>query len=426
MTVTMFSMQTAFSFTEIGSNYMTFYERAFHYIQRKKSKSILLLSCFLIISIMVLCATIVLQTAQATSHSIQEKMGTKLVLENQHGENRITEETISRILDLTSVTKINRVASNIAYPANFSPVIIKEGTENLNLAVMLHAYDNTEIDGLFAQEKYRLLDGKPITEKQNGILINSILAEVNQLSIGDLLTFETQTRKTVSGNIIGIFFSGMERKQEDTIPAANRIENQIFVNHELFKTLYGESGYSSLSVYTDDPEKLNELYQQTESFIDSSTSITTSDTLYRQMQAPLKQIIRITVLMLALIVMTAIIVLSLLLCMWTRTRIKETAVLISLGVSKLSLFLQSLTESLTLFALSVLGATVFSKFFTQRLMKGLFSVGDLSMITNTRLKGEHLLTLLLLGSVIILIAVGISIFPTLWANPRDTLSRMEG
>lgn len=405
---------------------MAFYYRAFRYIQRKKSKSILLLSCFLIISTMVLSATMILQSAQATNRSIQEKMGTKLVLENQQGQNKITPKTVSRIMELPSVTKINRVASNIAYPADFFPFITKDGIEALNLAVTLHAYDNTDLDGLFAQEKYRLLDGKPITENQNGILINSILAEANQLSIGDQLTFETETGETASGEVIGIFFSGMERKQEDTVIAAYRIENQIFVDHGLFQTLYGTSGFSSLSIYTADPEKLNDLYQQTELLLDDTTNITTSNTLYRQMQAPLKQVIRITSLMLVLVVITAVIVLSLLLCMWTRTRTKETAVLISLGVSKLNLFLQAMTESLTLFLFSVLGATMISGLFTGRLINSLFSMGDYANMANTHLEGQHLLMLLLLGSIIVLIAVGISIFPALRANPRDTLSRMEG
>ena len=405
---------------------MAFYERAFRYIWRKKSKSILLLSCFLIISTMVLCATMILQTAQETNHSMQEKMGTKVVLENQQGKNSITAKTVSLISELPYVTKVNRVASNIAYPVNFSPVIMKNGTETINLAVTLHGYDNTEIDGPFTQEKYRLLDGTPITETQSGILINSILAEVNQLSIGDQIKFETETGERAVGEIIGIFFSGMERKQEDTIASAYRIENQIFVDSGLFKALYGASGFSALSVYTADPEELNDLYHQTELLIGDTISITTSDTLYQQIQAPLKQVIRITLLMLILIVTTAVIVISLLLCMWTRTRKKETAILISLGVSKLNLLLQAMTESLTLFLLSGFGATAISILFTEQLMNRLFRADDFASLTNIHLGGQHLLTLLILGSFIVLIAVGISVFPTLQANPRDTLSRMEG
>ncbi len=405
---------------------MGFYQRAFRYIYRKKNKSILLFLCFLVISTMVLCAAIVLETAQAASLSMWEKTGTKLILKNQRGENGIQADLIPEILEFEAVTKMNRMASNIAYPGDFSPVIMKEDSDALNSAVTLQAYDNTETDGQFAEEKYRLLDGKPITENQNGILVNSRLAELNELHIGDQLTFITESGNTAAGEIIGIFFSGMERRQDDSIVSAYRIENQIFVDHTLFEALYGEGGYSSLSVYTDDPAHLSSLRGQVELLVDDDTSITTSDLLYQQMQAPLKQVIRITTLMLALTTVTAIIVVSLLLCMWMRTRTKEMAVLISLGISKGNLLLQSMTESFLLFGLSVLGAAGVSGLFASRILHSLFETNDYSILANAHLEGIHLLMLLLLGGMIVLIAVGISALPTLRANPRDTLSRMEG
>ncbi len=405
---------------------MCFYQRAFRYISRKKNKSILLFLCFLMISTMVLCAAIVLETAQAASLSMWEKTGTKMILKNQQGENGIQADLIPEILEFATVTQINRMASNIAYPGDFSPVIMKEDSDALNSAVTLLAYDNTETDGQFAEEKYRLLDGKTITENQNGILVNSRLAELNGFHIGDQLTFITESGNTAAGEIIGIFFSGIERKQDDSIVSAYRIENQIFVDHTLFEALYDEGGYSSLSVYTDDPDNLSSLREQVESLVDDDTSITTSDLLYQQMQAPLKQVIRITALMLALVTVTAIIVVSLLLCMWMRTRTKEMAVLISLGISKGNLLLQSMTESFLLFGLSVLGATAVSSLFASRMMHSLFETNDYSILANAHLEGIHLLMLLFLGGIIVLIAVGISVLPTLRANPRDTLSRMEG
>ena len=60
---------------------MKFYQRAFQYVKCKKSKSILLFLCFLVLDISILCASMILQTAQETSASIQEKTGAKLVLE---------------------------------------------------------------------------------------------------------------------------------------------------------------------------------------------------------------------------------------------------------------------------------------------------------------------------------------------------------
>ena len=55
-----------------------------------------------------------------------------------------------------------------------------------------------------------------------------------------------------------------------------------------------------------------------------------------------------------------------------------------------------------------------------------FSAEEFSSIMNAHVQGRHLLTLIVVGGFIVLLAVGISIFPTLRTNPRDTLSRMEG
>ncbi|MCQ1530538.1 ABC transporter permease [Lutispora saccharofermentans] len=405
---------------------MNFFKRALCYIRRKKSKSILLISCFFIMSTMILCATIVLMTAQATSDSLKEKTGSKLVLENQQGINNISAESIALISGLDSVSRINRAARATAYPTDFSPVTYIDSADTANFTVTLHAYDNTEIDGLFAEEKYRLLEGNPITEKRGGVIIDSILADANGLSIGDMITFRTEAGASASGEIVGIFFSGMERQQEKSVMSVYRIENQVFVDHGIFASLFTSYDFSKLSVYAADPDALTTLHQQIESIIDDSISITSSDALYQQIQAPLKQIIRITSLILALIVATAIIVISLLLCMWMRTRKKEMAVLISLGVSKLDLFLQAITESLSLLCLAIIGATTCSSLFLNKLMNNLFSSDSFIGIANIRLEGQHVLMLILLGSAIVLLTVGISISPTLYTNPRDTLSRMEG
>lgn len=405
---------------------MSFFKRALCYIRRKKSKSILLFSCFFIMCTLILSATIVLMTAQATSNSLKEKTGSKLVLENHQGDNNISAESVALLSGLDSVSRINRVAIGTVYPADFSPVTYVDSGDTSNLTITLHAYDNTETDGLFAEEKYRLLEGTPITEKRGGVIIDSILAEANGLSIGDMLTFRTETGANTSGKIVGIFFSGMERQQENSVMSAYRIENQIFVDHGIFASLFTSYDFSRLSVYAADPDALTTLHQQIESMLGESISITTSDALYQQIQAPLKQIIRITSLILTLIVTTAIIVISLLLCMWMRTRKKEMAVLISLGVSKLDLFLQAITESLFLLYLAIMGAITCSSLFLNKLMNNLFPSDSLIGMANIRLEGQHILMLILMGSAIVLLTVGISVSPALWASPRDTFSRVEG
>lgn len=406
---------------------MRFDQRAFRYLWRKKSKSILLLCILLVISTMVLSAAMILQTAQATSSAIQEKTNSKIVLQNRNSKNAIPQELVTQISSLENVSGINRVAENTAYSLNFSPVTYAESSAPENLSVTIKAYDNTENDGLFAEEKYRLLEGSAINEEHpHGILINSLLAQANDLVIGDRLEFETEDGLSASGEIIGIFFSGMERKQEDSISSVYRVENQIFVDHSFFETLFGAQGFSSVSVYTSAPEHMDALYAELAQLVGEGIELTESDTLYAQIQAPLKQVIRVTTVMLVLTLVTAAIVVSLLLCMWMRTRQKEFAILISLGKSKWNLLSQVITESLTLFLASVLGAACCSNLLSGRIMQGLFSAEEFAGMMNAHIQGQHLLTLIVMGGIIVLFAVGVSILPTLRTNPRDILSRMEG
>lgn len=87
----------------------------------KKSKSILLFLCFLVLDISILCASMILQTAQETSASIQEKTGAKLVLECK-GKYTIPIVLADRIAELPNVTEVNRSALYTAYLPGLMPV----------------------------------------------------------------------------------------------------------------------------------------------------------------------------------------------------------------------------------------------------------------------------------------------------------------
>lgn len=405
---------------------MRFEQRALRYLWRKKGKSVLLFCLLLIISTMVLCTSFMIDTAQSTSQLLQQKTGTKLVLESKDKTNYISRETIIQIVALEHVYNINRVAWDTVYPVQFALITAQESTAPENQMVTVKAYDDTKTDGFFAEERFRLVEGVAIDKSHpKGILINAALAEKNGLQLGDAISFATASGQTASGNITGIFFSGLERQQPHAILACDRIENQIFVDHRLFQQLSDVQLYASVSVYTAAPEQVEPLLEEVKSIIDNKVSVTTSDALYRQIQAPLEQVIKITSQMLVLTLVTAVLVLSLLLCMWMRTRQREFAVLISLGESRLNLFLQAITEGGIIFLFSVFSAGAIMIPLAQKMMKYLFTAEQYYALQDGQVQVQHFVTLLVLGGLVLLLAVGVAIFPTLQANPRDTLARME-
>ena len=218
----------------------------------------------------------------------------------------------------------------------------------------------------------------------------------------------------------------VEKDQPTETTAVNRIENQVFIDNSTYKELFKEAEFEKLCVYSKRPEKLDVLETSLQKIFGNDVELSTSDTLYQQMSAPLEQISKVANLMLVLTLVTGTVVVSLLLCMWMRTRQKEVAIFMSLGKTKSEIFLQTLLEAGSVFTLSVLGATAIGKLFSgvlQNIITGSESVTENLKVV---LQIQDIGMLFLLGGAVILVALCCSILPILRANPKDILAKMEG
>lgn len=405
---------------------MTFYQLAFRYLKRKKAKAILLFFVLLLVSSMILSTNMILRATEDSKAEIQEKTKSKIVLEITKEENRITQQEVEEILNLEEVSTVNCQNKGQAFPNNFYPVTTNDSTEENNQKIMLFSYDDLQNDSAFYEGRYRLVSGNYITKDKRGAVINSSLADSNRLELGDDIKIENTEGKIVSLKIVGLFLSGSERKQTEKMDSVDRIENQIFVDNESYSQLLGNTGYYKVSVYCKNPEQLPTLEKQLRSIFPEKVSFTSSDTLYRQMALPLDQITRVANLMLVLTLITGIVIVSLLLCMWMRTRQKEAAIFISIGKSKYSIFLQVFLESFLVFLVSIIGACGLGSLMAEFLQKALTHSETTEVSLNVFLQGKDIGSLVVWGSFLVLTAVLVSLFPILKANPRDTLSRMEG
>ena len=103
---------------------MKFYQLTFRYLYRKKSKTFIFLLVLLFINSMILSSYMILHATEDSRTTMQEKMGTKVVLEVKGSSQIITENEIRAIRDLDGVIYVNRLTSNAVYPVNFNPVKI--------------------------------------------------------------------------------------------------------------------------------------------------------------------------------------------------------------------------------------------------------------------------------------------------------------
>lgn len=202
----------------------------------------------------------------------------------------------------------------------------------------------------FYQLGFRYLQRK----KGKTILLLIVLILVNSMILGTSMILRTTNESK----------QAMQEKTNSKIVAEITSKDSKITENEVNKIETLEAEFEKLCVYSKRPEKLDVLETSLQKIFGNDVELSTSDTLYQQMSAPLEQISKVANLMLVLTLVTGTVVVSLLLCMWMRTRQKEVAIFMSLGKTKSEIFLQTLLEAGSVFTLSVLGATAIGKLFS--------------------------------------------------------------
>lgn len=405
---------------------MPFYQRAFLYLFRKRAKTALLFLILLLVNSMILGTVMILHAAQTTQISIEKKSKAKAVCEITQDRDRISSQDISAVKQLPHITFLNRQAESPAYLSDFLPITASASQKPENSQIHLTAYDDLEKDGPFATQNYRLTDGTLIQpQADSSAVIHETFATVNGISIGDQIHLENEHGKTITVTVCGLFLSGNEHQQDNTLDSLYRIENQIFIDTKSYTTLFNSDQFNQLIVYTDQPGQTEALAEKLQELFGEKTEVTSSDVLYQQMKAPLEQIIRITKLMMAFTLLSGTVIVSLILCMWMRSRQREMAVLISLGESKGTIFLQTFLESVMIFLLAAIGSCCLGTL-SANVLQTILSASEPTLVMTPSLQMKEIATLFAAGSLVILTAVLLSLVPVLTTNPKDILSRMEG
>lgn len=405
---------------------MEFYKRAIRYLARKRSKTAILFLVLFVAETMILCTVTILRASEEAKSSLQEKTKSKVIAEISDKDHLITTEDINAIFNFDGVKDINKMAKSQCCPVGFRLYTGNQDSTKENSQAQVVSYDSLSADGPFAEGQIRLIKGD-FPEDKNEIVVNQNLAEMNQWELGDTVLLENDAGEKINAVISGLYLSGTESKQTKSTLAVYRIENTIYGMPELALKLQRQKGFESASVYVKNPEQLTSIEQQISRKLGKKVELTKSDALYRQMEQPLKQVVRVVKLMLILTIGTAAIVITLLLCMWMRARKKETAVYISLGENKGTIFLQILLEGLLVFFMATVISVLSGNYMAGALKKLLFTENQISSVPlEIGIRVADIGWLAVVGAGILLIAVGISLIPILLANPKDTLSEMEG
>ncbi|MDO5602554.1 MAG: FtsX-like permease family protein [Oscillospiraceae bacterium] len=216
-------------------------------------------------------------------------------------------------------------------------------------------------------------------------------------------------------------------------------------------------GFSAVNVTVDDPQDLAQVMAAVKALsgIDwTAFTIGTDNETYENAAAPLAALNKLVIALLFVIIAVSAIILALILTLWTKTRIHETGVFLSVGIKKPAIIGQYLMEvlliavlafGLSYFTSSAVAGQIGNHLLTQGVQTAPEDDGNMAARTavvevdadtliqqqpteggiKVSIGGGSLIQLYLIGLVIIIVAVSASSITVMRLKPREILSKMS-
>lgn len=348
-------------------------KNAFAYVTRKSLKSVIIL---LVVLAMSALSLISLSIKDATNRASEETFGNitssfSMEINRQvnpgtpRGGGNVKGEDIKKISEnkniYSYVKRINSVADLIDHDivetketlANQSP----ERLKNFKRTVMLTGVNESSKENKFVSGAYKLIEGKHLeNQDKNKVLMHKDLAKKNNLKVGDKIKvksnlFDADNEKganeTVEVEIKGLF----DGHNNGVVSAPQELyENTLITDINTAAKVYGNTedtaAYQDATFFVKGDKNLEKVIKDIGKLDINwrEYNLIKSSSNYPALQQSISGIYSIANKLFAGSLIFAGVVVSLLLFLWINARKKEIAVLLSLGISKLTIFGQFLIE----------------------------------------------------------------------------------
>lgn len=454
---------------------MNFMNRAWLYIIRKKGKSILLFVILLVMATFVLTALALGNASQSAQRDLRKSLGgTFLVgfdyteknpylkVENVDGgtliysTQQISPELVEQIRGIDGVDGCSATVESLAvFPAMklfAGNIPIEE--EFRKSSKILGTWKSEELTR-FTSGQLTLIEGRHIEpDDQNKGMISKDLAEKNGLSIGDVI----HTDKNVDIEIVGLFSPKEIEGINDQVTTYDKIQNLVITDLSTL-TAYengpATQGFNELMVSVEDPQNMEHIISKVKEIKGvnwKGFSIMVDNEDYEAAASSLKQLSELVSTILIVVLIVSVVILSLILTMWARSRIHETGVLLSVGISKLSILGQYIFEvvmiavlafSLSYFSSSAIAGQMGSVLQSEQTVNEVQQEDGISagtrgeaqaVIDDEKIETPELQVtvqlrdmgqLFLIGIAIVTVSAGISSITVMRLKPREILSKMS-
>lgn len=375
---------------------MSISKRAFLYVRQKRGKSLLLFAILLVMATLVLTGLAIGEAAKAAQLNLRQSMGGRLgifvdwssspyvvkenVVEDYDEESgkstisylmystvQLTPENIAAIKSVSGVRHCSARQDNLT---PFQGLSLFPGTIAANAEYQgytkVFGVCGTEDDALFTSGALTLAEGRHISGQDvHSALISQDLAERNELKIGDCITarsysIEEQdyTGPEIELEIVGLFRPEALEPFGEMVAAYDKIQNRIFVDLQAAQDIDGSTinyGFSAVNITIDDPQNMAQVVNDVKALpgIDWKAFVIEEDNeAYENAAAPLSALDELVMTLLLVIIIVSAVILALILTLWTKSRIHEIGVFLSVGISKTAIIGQYLLEVLLIAALA--------------------------------------------------------------------------
>ncbi len=478
---------------------MNISKRAFLYVVRKRGKTILLFAILLIMATFVLTGLSVWKASEAAQIDLRQSLGGKFdVFPDWENSPYIVKETVmdEEVDEETGIISSSYIMySTVQFtPENIAAIKGVSGVkycsarnddilpfDGISLFPGTLAIDakyrgctkvlgvcGTEDDELFTTGTLTLTEGRHISVSDAYVaIISQDLAERNELKVGDYLTahrysIEEQgfTGQEIKVQIIGLFTPNAVERFGEMVTTYDKIQNRVFVDLQTVKESDAAAinyGFSALQVTIDDPRDMAQVIADVKALpgIDwKAFTIETDNETYESAAAPLATLNELVVTLLVVIIVVSAIILALILTLWTKTRIHEIGVFLSVGIKKSAIIGQYLMEvlliavlafGLSYFTSSAVAGQIGNHLLQQSMQNESEDEGVVSAAAAVDVGADNLIQkplptengiqvsvgpdnlaqLYLIGLAIVIVAVSTSSITIMRLKPREILSKMS-
>lgn len=416
---------------------MSFLKRAYLYTTRKKIRTGLLFSIILIISTLLIVCFSINSSTDIASANVRKSLKSGFTINAKTLNDGLNNNDIEKILNIDGLTEDYNLR-------NYTTTYYKnEEKEKLKTRddTGIKVYDNagrvvsdlfSEKDTYFTDEGFKLIEGEPITpDTKYSALIHKDFAEENNLGIGDSIILENIEGNEVSVKvkIIGIFTSTRKSSSESYMDTTNLFENIIFTDLQTSSELIYESDdlkYQYGDFIVEDPQNLDKIIDDVKE-IDSvewgKCKITKDDSIYQNVKESLESLQSIVSVAITVIFVISIVLIILILNLWTKHRVYEIGVLLSIGINKLDIIKQQIVEifmvSIPAFLFSFITSCIVNQMVSSKLIE------DISNSIKVTVNISDWLIVSILGLLIIIVATILSIIQITRIKPRDIFSEVN-